>query len=72
MIEEASSFYKQELFFRATFATTLNCVVLFLILTPFNGGDGPIDANKIGNIQAKGVCDFGKLAVSQEYSRLVP
>ena len=63
MLEEASSFYKQELFFRATFATTLNCVVLFLILTPMNGGKFPVDENKIGLLESKGVCDFGKITV---------
>mmetsp|Transcript_18009 Transcript_18009/g.42184 ORF Transcript_18009/g.42184 Transcript_18009/m.42184 type:complete len:689 (+) Transcript_18009:873-2939(+) len=70
MIEEASSFYKQELFFRATFATTLNCVMLFLILTPLNGGDFPVNEYKIGALQAKGVCDFGKITTLGSYNIL--
>lgn len=35
MIEEAASFWTQRLFFRATFAATLNCVAIVIVLTRF-------------------------------------
>lgn len=40
MIEEALSFWRQRLFFRATFAATVNCVVIVLLLSKLRNKNG--------------------------------